>query len=184
MRREPPEVRNLLERILDTPHLEKVVPRLKPEVLHRVIQTCGLEDCGNLVALATPNQLQAVFNLDLWRPPPAGPRRTAHPDRFGQWLEVLMESGAAVAAQKLVGVDIDLVIAAMAQHLRVRDVAAATAYTTLDGELIDPKRRAGGGMNRARSAATRSRPGAPMPGTPSSSCCCFSTPSMASSSTG
>ena len=146
IRREPPDVRNLLERILDTPHLEQVVPRLKPEVLHRVIETCGLEDCADLVALATPDQLQAVFDLDLWRPPRPGVDEQLDPDRFGQWLEVLMASGAAVAAQKLMGVDLHLVIAALAQHLRVRDVAAASPYTTLDGELIDPKRRAGGGI--------------------------------------
>src|SRR5204862_7537215 len=115
MRREPPEPRGLLERILDTPHLAQVVPRLKPEVLHRVIQTCGLEDCADLVALATPDQLQAVFDLDLWRPPRPGLDEQLDPDRFGQWLEVLMESGAAVAAQKLAGVDLDLVIAALAQ---------------------------------------------------------------------
>src|ERR1700716_3841345 len=93
--------RPLLDRILETPHLAHVVPRLPPEMLHRVIQSCGLEDCGELVALATPDQLKGVFDLDLWR--------TGHPradeqfdaDRFGVWLEVLMESGGLVAAQKL-----------------------------------------------------------------------------------
>src|SRR5262245_58393030 len=66
-RRESPESRGLLERILETPHLAHVVPRLPPELLHRVIQTCGLEDCADLVALATPEQLVRVFDLDLWR---------------------------------------------------------------------------------------------------------------------
>jgi hypothetical protein len=40
--------RPLLERILGTPQLGQVVPRLPPDVLHRVIQRCGLEDCGAL----------------------------------------------------------------------------------------------------------------------------------------
>src|SRR5512147_2601443 len=60
------ERHRLLDRILDTPHLAHVVPRLQPELLHRVIQYCGLEDCGELVALATPEQLARVFDLDLW----------------------------------------------------------------------------------------------------------------------
>jgi hypothetical protein len=137
-RRSVPESQGLLARILDTPHLAQVVPRLKPEVLHRVIQTCGLEDCSELVALATPGQLQAVLDLDLWRPPRPGFDEQLDPDRFGQWLEVLMESGAAVAAQKIVGIDVDLVVAALAQHLRVLDVAAASPFTTLDGEQINP----------------------------------------------
>jgi hypothetical protein len=139
--RSVPDGQGLLARIMDTPHLAQVVPRLKPEVLHRVIQTCGLEDCGDLVAMATPNQLQAVFDLDLWRPPRPGFDEQLDPGRFGQWLEVLMESGADVAAQKLVGIDLDLVVAAFAQHLRVRDVAAASPFTSLDGEQINPNRR-------------------------------------------
>jgi hypothetical protein len=136
-----PDGQGLLARILDTPHLAQVVPRLKPEVLHRLIQTCGLEDCGDLVAMATPGQLQAVFDLDLWRPPRPGFDEQLDPNRFGQWLEVLMESGAAVTAQKLIGIDLDLVVAAFAQHLRVRDVAAVSPFTSLDGEQITPDRR-------------------------------------------
>jgi hypothetical protein len=139
--RSVPDGQGLLARILDTPHLAQVVPRLKPEVLHRVIQTCGLEDCGDLVAMVTPSQLQAVFDLDLWRPPRPGLDEQLDPARFGQWLDVLMESGAGVAAQKLAGVDLDLVVASFAQHLRVRDVAAASPFTTLDGELITPPQR-------------------------------------------
>src|SRR5262249_14645147 len=57
-------------------------------------------------------------------------------DRFGVWLEVLVESGAAAAAQKLAGMDVDLVIAGLAQHALVYDRAAVTPYETTDGELI------------------------------------------------
>jgi len=142
--RSVPDGQGLLARILDTPHLAQVVPRLKPEVLHRVIQTCGLEDCSDLVAMATPSQLQAVFDIDLWRPPRPGFDEQLDPNRFGQWLEVLMESGAALAASKLVGLDIDLVVASFAQHLRVCDVAAASPFTTLDGKQINPNRRGRG----------------------------------------
>ena len=45
-------------------------------------------------------------------------------DRFGVWLEVLVESGATAAAQTLAGMDVELVIAALAQHARVFDIAA------------------------------------------------------------
>jgi len=65
--REGRDERGLLARILDTPQLALAVPLLAPELLHRVIQTCGLEDCSDLVALATPAQLQRVFDIDLWR---------------------------------------------------------------------------------------------------------------------
>src|SRR5262245_58234198 len=64
----PPQPENLLERILSAPHLARAVPQLPPEVLHRVIQQCGLADCADLMTLATPGQLARVFDLDLWRP--------------------------------------------------------------------------------------------------------------------
>src|SRR5262247_2656523 len=139
-RRDSTDGRGLLDRILNTPSIEHVIPRLRPDLLHRVIQTCGLEDCGEIVALATPEQLARVFDLDLWRAPKAGLDEQFDADRFGVWLEVLLESGAAAAAQKLAGIDVDLVIAGLAQHALVYDRAAVTPYETTDGELIDTNR--------------------------------------------
>ena len=135
-RRDATDGRGLLDRILNTPSLEHVIPRLQPDLLHRVIQTCGLEDCGEIVALATPEQLARIFDLDLWRAAQPGRDEQFDADRFGVWLEVLMESGAAAAAQKLAGMDVDLVITGLAQHTLVYDLAAVTPYETTDGELI------------------------------------------------
>src|SRR5215813_1990951 len=92
-RRDSQDRRTVLERILDTPHLEHVVPKLQPELLHRVIQSCGLEDCGELVMLTTPDQLTRIFDLDLWRPAQPGMDEQFDADRFGVWLEVLAELG-------------------------------------------------------------------------------------------
>src|SRR5262245_58294978 len=135
-RRDATDGRGLLDRIMNMPSLEQVVPRLRPDLLHRVIQTCGLEDCSEIVALATPEQLARIFDLDLWRAAQAGRDEQFDADRFGVWLEVLVESGAGAAAQKLAGMDADLVIAGLAQHTLVYDLAAVTPYETTDGELI------------------------------------------------
>src|SRR4051812_35354494 len=59
----------LIERLLQAP---AVVSRLPAQVLHQVIRHCGLEACGDLVGLATPQQLLRVFDLDWWRPAAAG----------------------------------------------------------------------------------------------------------------
>jgi Family of unknown function (DUF6178) len=128
--------RGLLDRILNTPGVEHVVPRLRSDLLHRVIQTCGLEDCAQIVALVTPEQLASIFDLDLWRAAKAGQDEQFDAERFGVWLEVLVESGAAAAAQKLAGMDVDLMIAGLAQHALIYDIAAVTPYETTDGELI------------------------------------------------
>jgi Family of unknown function (DUF6178) len=123
----------LLERLLNAPALARIVPHLQPAILHRVVESCGLEDCAELIALTTPAQLAGVLDLDLWRPGRTGDGEF-DADRFGVWLEVLMQSGAEVAAQKLAGLDIELVIAGIARHAAVFDSAAVSPYTTLDGE--------------------------------------------------
>src|SRR5262245_42136200 len=118
--------RPLPERLLNSPNLARVVPRLKPEILHRVIRAKGLEDCNELIAAATPAQLTRVLDADVWRAGQPGADETLDADRFGLWLEVLMESGATVAAAKLMGLDQQLVVAGFASHVRVFDRAAVT----------------------------------------------------------
>jgi hypothetical protein len=95
------------------------------------------------VARATPGQLAAVFDLDLWRAGQPGLDEQFDADRFGVWLDVLMDSGATVAAQTLACVDVDLVIAAFAQHLRVFDPAAVSQSALMDDEEMP----AGGSPN-------------------------------------
>lgn len=136
VQRDATDGQGLLDRILNTPNLEQVVPRLRPDLLHGVIQKIGLEDCGELVALATPEQLARIFDLDVWRAARPGEDEQFDADRFGVWIEVLLESGAAVAAQKLAGMDADLVSAGLAHHAFVYDRAAVTPYETLDGEMM------------------------------------------------
>jgi len=136
----PSDQRDLLARMLDTPQLAQLIPQLEPALLQRVIQHCGLEDCSEIVALATSEQLARVFDFDLWRAVQPGLDEQFDAERFGVWLEVLLESGAAVAAQKLAGIDVELVITGLAQHALVYDRAAVTSYETLDGEQIDMRR--------------------------------------------
>ena len=126
-----------LQRILDTPHLAQAVPRLPPALLHRVIEHRGLEDCAELVALATPEQVSRVFDLDLWRSARPGRDEQFDARRFGTWLQVLIEGrGAEGAAQLLAELPVDGVIVGLAQHVRVFDIATL-AYETLDGHLVD-----------------------------------------------
>jgi hypothetical protein len=128
--------RRALERILHTPALARLVPHLQPELLHRLIEHSGLADCADLLPWLTPKQLEDVFDLDLWRATQPGATERFDPDRFGVWIAVLAEAGPSVAAEKLSGIDVALVVAGLAQHVLVFDPAAVSEYTTTDGETI------------------------------------------------
>ena len=134
IRRSRPSER-LLDRILETPQLARVVPQLQPEVLHRLIQHCGLEDCGELLALATPGQLTRLFDLDLWRAVVPGRDEQFDADRFGTWLDVMVDAGVSSAAATLAAMDVDLLAAGFVEHVRVFDDAAVAPFITIDGEV-------------------------------------------------
>jgi hypothetical protein len=138
LRRAPSSVR-LLDRILATPQLARVVPHLQPEVLHRLILHSGLEDCGELLAVVTPGQLTRILDLDLWRAAAPGREERFDADRFGTWLEVMVDAGVSSAAATLAAMDDDLLAAGFAEHVRVFDAAAVTPFITLEGEVIPGK---------------------------------------------
>src|SRR5262245_5792209 len=116
--------RDLVSRILETPELARVVQRLEPPALHRLVQSCGLEDCGPIVALATTEQLVRVFDDDLWRADTPGREEQLDGDRFSLWLEVLSEASPELAARRLLEMDFDFVTAALSRQFLVLDAAA------------------------------------------------------------
>ena len=113
--------RHFLARLLDTPNLAEVVQSLDPKVLHQLVRHFGLEECGEVIALATTQQLTQIFDDDLWRSDVPGQEDQFDADRFSLWLEVLAEVGADVAAEKLAAMDFDFVTAALSRQFLVLD---------------------------------------------------------------
>jgi hypothetical protein len=130
--------RDLVGRILETPDLARVVQSLEPAVLQQLVERCGLEDCGPIVALATTEQLLRVFDEDLWRSERVGSEERLDVERFALWLEVLAEAGVDVAARRLVELDFDFVTAALSRQLLVLDAGAMT-IETLFAEMSDDR---------------------------------------------
>jgi len=110
-----------LARVLAAPGLARVVPHLPAETLHRIIRHRGLEACGELVTAATPAQLAVVLDLDLWRPARPGHDAQFDVERFGEWLETLVDAGSSVAARTVAVLDADLVVAGLSRYVRVFD---------------------------------------------------------------
>ena len=128
------ETKHPVVRLLNTPGIAQVVPNIPVEALHRLIDSCGLDACVEVVALATPLQLRRVLDIDLWRAPAPGKDEVFDPGRFAAWLETLMQAGAETAAAVLRKMDFDLVVGGLTDHVSVFDGAAVAPYTSLDGE--------------------------------------------------
>src|SRR2546423_6551499 len=111
--------RALLTRILEEPALVGAVQALDPGALMRLIDHVGLADAGELVALATVDQLCRVFDEDVWQSARPGEDERFDPDRFTLWLEVMLEVGERFAADKLAQLPDDLVELALHHHVMV-----------------------------------------------------------------
>src|SRR5262245_30462116 len=130
-----------LARLLDAPFLARVVPHLAPETLHQLVRYRGLDACGELVTSATPAQLTSLLDLDLWRYPQAGRDEQFDVDRFGEWLEVLVDTGESVAARTVAALDEHLVIVGLSRYLRVFDPGTFEPTASSDDEAMDRNER-------------------------------------------
>jgi hypothetical protein len=140
-------VEHRLARLLDSPLLARVVPHLPPETLHQLIRSRGLEACGELLTSATPAQLTVLLDLDLWRHARPGRDHLFDVDRFGEWLEVLVDTGESVAARTVAALDKDLVIVGLSRYVRVFDPGIFEPVAESDDEPADRHEamREGGG---------------------------------------
>ena len=130
-------VEDRLARLLETSDLARVVPHLPPEALHQLIRHRGLEASAELVTAATPAQLTSLLDLDLWRGSQAGGDEQFDVERFGEWIEVLVETGDAVAAQTIASLDSQLVVAGLTRYVRVFDPGIFEPTAQSDDEAVD-----------------------------------------------
>lgn len=110
----------LLRRLVDAPDLVRVVRALPPSAFSAVVRNVGVADAGEIVALATTEQLVAAFDEDLFVGAP-GERESFDASRFVVWLEVLLEAGDAVAAARVAELSEDFVAHALSGLVVVLD---------------------------------------------------------------
>src|SRR5438045_6146792 len=113
---------SLLVRILEQPALVSAVRELPPPILSKLIDRIGLEDAGELVALATTEQLERVFDDDLWRAERAGGDETFRPERFALWLQVMLDAGEELLVQRLCELPLELLALAVHRLVLVLDM--------------------------------------------------------------
>jgi hypothetical protein len=73
--------------IISEPDAAQLVPRLPVQELYYAIKEVGLADAAELVALATPEQVQGFVDLDVWE------RDHLDERRVDAWIETLADAG-------------------------------------------------------------------------------------------
>ncbi len=112
MRRDFVSSCTLLKNLIENPRMPEIVRLLSPHELSDLIDKVGVEDCGEIVSLASSEQLIKVFDMDLWRREKAGEDDSFCSQRFLLWLEILLEAGENALVTRLSEMPEDLLIAA------------------------------------------------------------------------
>ena len=117
-----PSPTTLLARLIEAPDLVQQVRALPNPVFAAVVRQLGVEDAGELVALATTEQLVAAFDEDLFVNAKPGERERFSVTRFVGWLEVILEAGDEAAANRVSELSEDFVVYALSSIMLVFDV--------------------------------------------------------------
>ncbi|HVY39815.1 MAG TPA: DUF6178 family protein [Polyangia bacterium] len=132
----------LLLQILERPGLVAAIRELPAPVLGKLIERIGLEDAGELVALATTAQLERIFDDDLWRADRAAGDETFRPERFALWLRVMQEAGEDVLVQRLCELPEDLLALALHRLVLVIDMDVVEEQLSFGDEESEALRSA------------------------------------------
>ena len=107
-------------------------------MLKRLIDHVGLHDAGDLIALTTTEQMREILEESLWESLTPGRRTGCSPERFLEWLDVMLEAGAGFR---------DATPDRTRRHVRRAELRAA--------DHGDRQRRCGGARGRRRLHAAR-----------------------------
>lgn len=113
---------NPLTHMVEDASLVARIRELDVHTLTGLIRRIGLEDAGEIVALATTEQLTQVFDEDLWTTDEPGEQERFNPERFSLWLEILLESGDKFVADKLAEMPEDLITLALQRSVLVVNI--------------------------------------------------------------
>ncbi len=125
-RLQPP--RQLLRKLTDSPALPAFVRQLPSPVLKRLIEHVGVRDAGSLVALTTTDQLREVFEESLWQTLIPGQAETLRPEKFMEWLDVLLEVGSSFAVERLMDLGEPFVVLNFSPLITVFEASVAAEH--------------------------------------------------------
>ncbi len=120
--------KQLLKTLTDNPALPAFVRRLQAPVLKRLIDQVGLRDAGDLIALTSTDQLREIFEVSLWESLVPGQAERLRPEKFLEWIDVMLDVSPAFAAERLIELGEDFVVANFAPLIGVIDAGVMSEH--------------------------------------------------------
>lgn len=99
--------RSLLLTLRNDPALPALLRTLQPAVLARLVGRVGLNDAGELMALAPTRNLLQALDESLWKSPAPGSAEIFDADELVDWLEAWNEIGDEFVAERLAAMSDD-----------------------------------------------------------------------------
>ena len=113
---------DLICQVIEEPELVRFVQNMDKPLLLRLVNKIGLEDAGDLLAIATSEQLTAIFDHLFWvHDAEPGAAEKFASDQFVRWLEIMYQVSGGNALQHVLAMDEDLLVLGLAKHLLVVD---------------------------------------------------------------
>jgi hypothetical protein len=124
--------------LLSGPEPERAIRALPGDEFYYVIHELGLNDAGDILALARPEQIQAALDFALWE------RSELVPERVGEWLEALSDATPERISAWVQGLDVELFALLLRKTSRVYDLSqeeapdepVGTLYPTPDNLFV------------------------------------------------
>jgi hypothetical protein len=110
--------------------VESAVRALPGDELYYVLHELGHEDAAPLLAAATADQLQVVFDFAVWQ------RDQIEPDALAEWAEAIAHAPPDRIADWLAGLDAELVALILRRGARIHDITQAPAPEEPEGTFF------------------------------------------------
>jgi hypothetical protein len=129
----------LLQTLQDNPALPALLRNLQPAALARLVDRIGLNDAGEVMALAPTRKLLQALDEALWKSPQPGVAEVFDSRELVDWLETWNEIGDEFVADRLAAMSDDYRALCLSHLVSVR-IHHTLAFLAIPDDEVDRER--------------------------------------------
>jgi len=129
----------LLQTLQDNPALPTLLRNLPSAALARLVDRVGLNDAGELMALAPAHKLLQALDESLWKSPEPGVAETFDADELVDWLATWNEIGDSFVADRLAAMSDEYRALCLSHLVNVR-IHHTLAFLAIPDDEVDRER--------------------------------------------